>query len=403
MLRRLGPGFLVTAAFIGPGTVTVASKAGAQFGHTLLFAVAFSVFAALVFQEMAARLGIVSGQGLGESIRTTLKHPLLRFFAIALVITAIGFGNAAYQTGNLTGAAAGISQLTGIHPTVCVIAIGLVCMVLVASLRTQNYLQMVLVVLVIFMSLLFLISALVARPSVSEIASGTFIPQITSSNIAIVIGLIGTTVVPYNLFLHSSGAAKNWQGVDPAKAIWESRLDTLLSVGVGGLITAAIVSTAASAFHQQGIQLNSISEIADQLRPSLGNFASSFFLLGLFAAGLTSAITAPLAAAYATSGCLGWKSDASDFRFTLIAWAIILFGMITAIIFGRSPAQTIIAAQVANGLILPLVTLFLLIVVNRPSILGAFANRWITNLLGGTTLLIVTGLGIYNIVRVFLG
>ena len=113
-LRNLGPGLLVTAAFIGPGTVTTASVAGASTGYALLWAIVFSIFATIVLQEMSARLGVVSREGLGEALRTTFDNPLIKWGAVLLVIAAIGVGNAAFETGNITGAALGLETLSGV-------------------------------------------------------------------------------------------------------------------------------------------------------------------------------------------------------------------------------------------------------------------------------------------------
>ena len=122
--RKFGPGLLVTAAFIGPGTVTKATTAGANYGYALVWAIVFSVFATVVFQEMAARLGIVTKAGLGEAIRQTITNPVIRFLSLSLVVTAIVVGNAAYQAGNIAGAATGLATLTDeVPPTL----LGRVC------------------------------------------------------------------------------------------------------------------------------------------------------------------------------------------------------------------------------------------------------------------------------------
>ena len=117
-LRNLGPGLLVTAAFIGPGTVTTASVAGASTGYAILWAIVFSIVATIVLQEMSARLGVVSREGLGEALRTTFNNPAIKLAAIVLVVAAIGFGNAAFETGNITGAALGLETLSGVSPQV---------------------------------------------------------------------------------------------------------------------------------------------------------------------------------------------------------------------------------------------------------------------------------------------
>ena len=111
-MRKFGPGLLVTAAFIGPGSVATASAVGANFGFVLLWALLFSLIATIVLQEMAARLGLVSGEGLSQALRTTFKNPLLSRIAVLLVVSAIGIGNAAYEAGNISGAALGLQSLT---------------------------------------------------------------------------------------------------------------------------------------------------------------------------------------------------------------------------------------------------------------------------------------------------
>ena len=109
-LKNLGPGIVVAAAFIGPGTVTTATIAGAGFGYTLLWAILFSILATIVLQEMSARLGIVSQLGVGQAIRQKLQSPILKWFAFILVIGAILIGNAAYEAGNITGDVLGFEQ-----------------------------------------------------------------------------------------------------------------------------------------------------------------------------------------------------------------------------------------------------------------------------------------------------
>ena len=123
-LKQFGPGLLVAAAFIGPGTVTTASVAGAETGYALLWALVFSIFATLVLQEMSARLGIVARLGLGEALRQSFDSPLLRWAVIVLVVVAIGFGTAAFETGNITGAALGLETVAGLSTRVWALIVG---------------------------------------------------------------------------------------------------------------------------------------------------------------------------------------------------------------------------------------------------------------------------------------
>jgi manganese transport protein len=394
-LRNLGPGLLVTAAFIGPGTVTTASVAGASTGYALLWALIFAIFATIVLQEMSARLGVVSREGLGEALRTTFDNPLIKFAAILLVVAAIAFGNAAFQTGNITGAALGLETLSGVSPQTWAIIVGIVAFVLLAS-GAYRFIERALVALVIVMSLVFIVTAIIViRPGdVGNILAGAFVPSISPGTLVTVVALIGTTVVPYNLFLHASSVQEKWpESVPTREALVESRFDTTISIVLGGLITAAILVTGAAAFFGTGTEIQSAGQMAEQLEPLLGPTAKYFFAIGLLAAGFTSAITAPLAAAYATSGALGWERNLRSWKFRAVWFIVLVFGTIFAVL-GTNPVAAIVFAQAANGVLLPLVAVFLLFAVNRSDLMGEHRNGTITNILGGIVVLIAAGIGL---------
>lgn len=351
---HFGPGLLVTAAFIGPGTVVTASKAGASFGPSLLWTILFASVAATVLQMFAARLGIITRNGLGEYLRHWLGRSLWFKPVAALIIAAIGIGNAAYQTGNLIGASVGAVSLFG-GESVGWVA-GLACTTLVImTFGNYLWLQRILIALVVFLSLSFLFTAAFCLNSPMGIARGFLVPSVTAESLTTVLALIGTTIVPYNLFLHSSSAAVTWKDCDLPRALRESNWDTLLSIALGGLVTAAILITASTVFYEQQRELKNISEIAQQLSPVLGRFSSWAFAAGIFAAGFTSAITAPLATAYAVTGVMGWQVSISSWRFRGIAFSVVLIGAIFAVIYGAAPGQTILLAQVANGFLLPII------------------------------------------------
>lgn len=397
-LKRFGPGLLVTAAFIGPGTLTTASNAGQQFGFALLWAVVFAMIATMILQEMAARLGLVTRQGLGEALRTSFRSPWLRWGAIGLVIAAIAVGNAAFQFGNVTGASLGIQGIFGLKRWAGALLIGGLAFACLASGR-YRLLEGLLITMVVLMSAVFLITALLSKPDLSVITRGMFVPTLPSGSLLTVVALIGTTVVPYNLFLHASAVREKWtDSTDVDQSIAESRTDTFSAVFLGGLITLAIVSTAAAAFFGQAIKLGDVGTIAGQLEPTLGSTAKTFFALGLVAAGLTSAITAPLAAAYATAGALGWRADLRSLRFRAV-WAVVLITGTAFAMFGHRPVEGIIFAQAANGLLLPVVAIFLLIAVNRRDLMGERRNGVTSNVLGIGVVLIVSGVAIAQLLK----
>jgi manganese transport protein len=397
-LRNLGPGLLVAAAFIGPGTVTTATVAGARFGYALLWALAFSVVATIVLQEMSARLGLVSREGLGEALRTTLTNPMARILSILLVVAAIALGNAAFQMGNITGAAIALETLGGGSRGAWALAVGAIAFALLA-LGTYRSLERILMAMVGMMSVVFLTTAIAVRPSVLDVLSGT-VPTIPAGSLLTIIALIGTTVVPYNLFLHASVVRDKWPPeIALDRALRDSRLDTVISLGLGGLVTLAVVVTAA-VFFERGSQIDSGAKMARQLEPLLGPAARYFFATGLLAAGVTSAVTAPLAAAYATAGALGWPRDLKASRFRAVWAAIVITGTVMAVA-GREPVAAILFAQAANGILLPIVAVFLLVVVNRGDLLGRYKNGIAANLLGGAVVLVASGLGAFQLLHVF--
>jgi manganese transport protein len=392
-LRNLGPGLLVAAAFIGPGTVTTASVAGAGTGYALLWALAFSIIATIILQEMSARLGIVSREGLGEALRTTFDNALVKAIAVILVVSAIGIGTAAFETGNITGAASGLASIGGFSASVWSGLVGVAAFALLAS-GVYKVIERVLVTLVIVMSVVFIATAIIVQPNVGDILAGLFAPGIPEGSLVTVIALIGTTVVTYNFFLHSSSVQDKWpESVPTGEALSESRFDTTASVALGGIITLAIIVTGAAAFFGSDTEIETAADMALQLEPLLGPAAKVFFAIGIFAAGMTSAVTAPLAAAYATSGAFGWGRDLKSWRFRAVWMVVLVFGTVLAAFVGASPTQIIVFAQAANGLLLPLVAVFLLIVMNRSDLLGNYRNGIAGNVLGSIVVLVALFLG----------
>lgn len=393
---KIGPGAVVAAAFIGPGTVTTATLAGAAHGYDLLWALTFSLLATLVLQEMAARLGLVTGSGLGEAIRRRFTRPVARLLAVSLVIAAIAFGNAAYETGNLLGAALGAEAVWGGAPRSWAIGAGVVAYLL---LRTGSYriVERVLVTLVGLMALTFLVTAVLVRPPLAPLLTGMFVPRLPGgAGVLYVAGLVGTTVVPYNLFLHAAAVRERWDGPQDLRA---ARVDLGFSIVVGALVSMAIVATSAAmaaraaAAGIDGAAITGAADMAVQLEPLLGPGARVFFAIGLLAAGLTSAITAPLAAAYATAGALGWPRDLDSLRVRAVWMTVLAAGIVFAGL-GVRPVPAILFAQVANGILLPAIAVFLLLAVNDRRSMGDRANGLAMNLAAGVVVVVALGLGL---------
>lgn len=386
-LKSIGPGALVAAAFVGPGTVTTASVIGAEYAYLLIWTIAFSIFATIVLQEMSARLGLITREGLGEALRNEFSHPALRSAAVLLVVSAIGIGTAAFQTGNIVGGAAGLATITGVSENIWGPIIGLIAG---ALLWTGNYklIERVFIGLVTVMGIAFIVNAIVVQPDIGAFAGG-FVPTVPDGSAYLIAGLVGTTVVGYNLFLHASTVQERWDG--PAD-LAECRTDTIAMIIVGGLITTSIVVTAAAVF-PKGTQITNVGAMANQLEPVFGGYAITFFAIGLFAAGFTSAMSAPLAGAYATAGALGWERDLTSTRFRAIWMTILGVGILFSAL-NYSPVQVIVFAQVANGLLLPILAVFLIYAMNNDELLGEYTNSTLQNALGGIVTFVVVGIGL---------
>ncbi len=396
-LKQVGPGALVAAAFIGPGTVTTCATSGASYGYTLLWAMLLSVISVIVMQEMAARVGIASGMGLGQALRERFHARWARIIIAVIVIAAVFIGNIAYETGNITGSVLGLRAIApaldqGSWPVILAVILGLIAFVLLFTGNT-GIIEKILTALVVLMGVLFLICAFAAGPDWGAVLKGLFgfrAPDMERGWFYIA-GLMGTTVVPYNIYLHASSAAKKWN--DPKQDIPTSRMDSILSIGLGGIISMAIIICAAAAGFETAPANG--GEMATMLTPLLGNWATVLFGIGLFAAGATSTITAPLAAAYASSGILGLGENTKKFKFKIFWIIVIAAGILFTILLGHSPTEIILFAQAANAFLLPVTGILLMIVANSKKIMGDYKNKLIANILG----IIVIGLFIFIAVR----
>ena len=382
-LKQVGPGALVAAAFIGPGTVTSCATSGASYGYTLLWAMLISVISVIIMQEMAARLGIVSQMGLGQALRTRFTGKGARIVLAILVIAAVFIGNVAYETGNITGTRLGLQAIlpattNGAWPIILAVLIFAVAFVLLITGSTK-IIEKILTGLVVLMGDLFLICAFATNPNWGAVFKGLFVPSAPDgSSWMTIAALMGTTVVPYNIYLHASSAAKKWN--NPEEDIPTSTLDSVLAIGLGGIISMAIIVCASAAGFETAPANG--GEMAIMLKPILGSWATVLFGIGLFAAGATSTITAPLAAAYASTGILGWKEDLKSGKFKIF-WIIVLaFGLIATITLGSSPTEIILFAQAANAFLLPITAILLMIVCNSKDIMGNYKNKVWQNVLG---------------------
>ncbi len=385
-MKRLLPilvGSVIAAAFLGPGTVTTAARAGAAHGLRLLWALLFATFACLVLQEACARLTIASGHNLGEALRRRFHRGVGALLMLWLVLGAIVLGCAAYEAGNILGGVEGASLATGLpRPVLTLVSAALAGLLL--WLGSTRVVVTVLGLLVAVMGGTFLLTGLLLKPAIGEVVSGLLVPSVPDGSSLLVLGLVGTTVVPYNLFL-GSGIARGQQ-------LSEARSGLAVAILLGGLISMAVMvagSAVAGEF--------SYPQVAAVLSSQLGGWAAGLFALGLFAAGFSSAVTAPLAAAITARSL--FATDPDDARWGDGSWRYrsVWLGVLAAgTVFGLTgvkPVPAIIAAQALNGVLLPVVAVFLMLVMNARRRLGGAVKGKAANAVMGLVVTVAVVLG----------
>ena len=390
-IKDVGPGVLIAAAFIGPGTVTLCTIAGASYGYSLLWALLLSIIATIVLQEMALRIGLITNKGLAEVIRVSIKNKFINRLLILLILCSILIGNAAYEAGNITGASLGIIAIIGRETlNYMPLLIGFIAFIIL-YIGDYKVLERSLIFLVITMSVSFMITAIMTKPDLFSLLDGLFMPKINSESLLVVLGLIGTTVVPYNLFLHSSLVKEKWNDISKLKT---ARIESFISIIIGGIVSMAIIITAASVSNDN---VKSVMDLAKGLEPLYGKFAIYFLGIGLFASGITSSITAPLAAAYVAKSCFGWSGSLKSFNFRIVWFFVLLIGVIASLL-KLNPIEVIKFAQFSNSLLLPIVAILLFWLINNKTIFKNSYSYKLQNILVIVIILITIILGAKGVI-----
>jgi manganese transport protein len=340
---------VISAAFIGPGTITTAVSVGSLFKLDLLWAVAFATLACIVLQEAAARITIASGLNLGQTF--TKKFGTQGRWLKFIIGGSVMLGCAAYEAGNILGAVAGLTLATGFNETVLTVCVSGVVLIVLRFGRPLwiSYLMMVLVGV---MGITFFMLALTSTNSLPEIFLSTIKPVIPHQAEMLTLALIGTTVVPYALFIGS--------GISKGQTIPLMRIGLTISVLLGGLVTASIVIAGTTV-----TDFSSFTMLATAFEATLGKPGYYALALGLFAAGFSSAVTAPYATGIIARIVFSVDSEKKVRWF----WGAVL---LTGFIFGVSglkPIPVILLVQALNGLILPLLTIFLILIINDHTII----------------------------------
>ena len=400
-MKHFSPGYMLTAAIVGPGSITAASIAGSGFGFELVWVVVFAVFSTAVLQDMAARLGLISHQGLSESISNISSSPRVNNVTVLLVVITLAVGNSCLAASSITGMAISLQMLSNNHSIITLVFFSAAIAMIIPVIGVKQAVQPVLTGLIIMMVLSFLATMLIKPPSIDVLIKG-LMPSIPDHSLFTIVAMLGSMATPYHLFLHSSTTAEKWSAQYPPDAILRcSRLDTLTSVAIAGVMMIAVMSTSATTYFSHGITIQNLEDIALQLEPSLGSMAQLLFGAGLFAASLTSAITCPMATAFAVCGVLKPGNNQIDSIEFKIIWLLVLMaGTVTVLLFSPHPINVVMLSQALNGAILPVLALLLLITVNKTRKVKDYINCKMANILSLLIVISTFALGIAHVMKI---
>lgn len=391
-LLILGPGLIATSAGNDAGGIATYSSAGAKFGYDLIWVMIVLTLSFAVVQETCSRLGAATGRGLLDLIRERFGIGWT-LFAVGVIIIANGGVTVTEFVG--VGAA---SELLGVsrYISVPIAAAGLWYLVIFGSYAHVE--KLFLLMTLVFFA--YPIAAILGNPDWSAVARGAFIPSIRfeSEYIFVLVALLGTTITPYiQIFQQSStverGAARKHYGSERLDAYFGSIFSNLMSISM-------IIATAATLFVIGQNDITSAADAARALEPVAGKYATMMFAVGLLGASLLAGGVLPLATSYAVSEAFGIPKGVNlDFRrgkiFFSLFTGFIVFGAIVALIPNVPIFPLLVGIQVLNGVLLPIILVFILILINNEKLTGDLKNTRTSNILGwGTFAVIVTAVSV---------
>ncbi len=398
-LAVLGPGFITANVDNDPGGILTYSQAGAQFGYKLLWTLIPTTIALIVVQEMAARMGAITGKGLSDLIRE--EFGLRATFFTMVVLGLADFGNIISE---FAGLAAGMG-IFGVSKYLVVPLGAAVVWIVIVRGRYKPVERILIIASLIYFA--YPISAFFAKPDWHDAIRQTFIPTFSSNPayLAVIVGLIGTTITPWMQFYLQAAVVE--RGVD-ARHYGLCRLDVIVGCIVTDVIAFFIVVACGATIYKAGghTELSDPSQAAIALRPFAGKFAEGLFAIGLINASLLSAAILPLATSYNICEGLGFESGI-DKRFSeapVFYWlySLLIGGGAACVLLipNRLQIKLILYSQVVNGMLLPFVLVYMLLLVNRPRLMGTFKNKrwqngiaWVT----AVSMIVLSGMFIYNL------
>jgi manganese transport protein len=398
LLPFLGPAFVASVAYMDPGNFATNIQGGAKFGYMLLWVVIASNLMAMLIQTLSAKLGIATGANLAEHCRTRFPRGLNLFLWALMEIVAM-----ATDLAEFLGAALGFNLLLGIPLWVAGILTAIATF-LILSLEHYGFrpIEAVITTLVGIVAVSYLIETVLDRPDWGLVAVGAFLPKFSGSeSVLLAAGILGATVMPHAIFLHSSLTQDRIVVREPGQLRRLFRfevLDVVIAMGLAGLINMAMLVMAAATFFNKGLtNIGTIQEAHRTLEPLLGHAASAVFAISLLASGLSSASVGTMAGQVIMQGFL---------RRHIPAWVRRLVTMLPSLIviaIGLDPTRTLVISQVVLSFGLPFTIIPLILFTRRRDIMGVLTNRWATTALASVAAVLIVALNVYLLYQTFFG
>ncbi len=389
-LAVLGPGIIAASAGNDAGGISTYSAAGARFGYQMLWMIFVMTFSLVIVQEMAARMGAVTGKGFAALIREQFGLKLALFAMLCLLAS-----NAATSVAEFAGIGASL-QLFGISKYISVPLIALVVWVLVTRGNFTAVEKVLLALSAVFLS--YIIAGFMAKPDWGQVIKATFIPQFTwtPAFVSLVIATIGTTIAPWMQFFVQSNMVDKGATVADLKL---QRVDVIGGAVSANIVAWFIIMTTGTVLFPAGIQATTATEAAQALAPLAGRFATILFAVGLFGASMLAAAVLPLTAAYAVCEAFGWEAGvnrtwAEAPAFNAIFTFVIVFGAAIILVPNVNLVGIMIFSQVINGVLLPFLLIFMMVLINDRRLMGTHTNGRVYNSIAWVTIAVVLGLSV---------
>ncbi|MFZ0532621.1 MAG: Nramp family divalent metal transporter [Anaerolineales bacterium] len=398
LLPFMGPAFIASVAYMDPGNFATNIQGGAQFGYTLLWVVVATNLMAMLIQTLSAKLGIASGKNLAELCRENFPRPVVIGMWILMEIVAM-----ATDLAEFLGAALGFYLLLGIPLWIAGFITAIITFVILGLERYGfRPLEAVITAMIGVISISYLIETILGRPDWGQVVYHALVPQFSGSeSVLLAAGILGATVMPHVIFLHSALTQRRIVVRTPAKLrlLFKFELvDVVIALGVAGLINGAMLMMAASTFYRTGLtSVGTIQEAHQTLQPLLGKASSVFFALALLASGLSSSSVGTMAGQVIMQGFLKWHVPVWIRRIATMLPALVV------ILIGLDPTRTLVISQVLLSFGLPFAVIPLIIFTSRRKLMKVLVNTKVTTIIASLVAALIVVLNIYLLVQIFSG